>query len=209
VFTGGGSGLGLFITNAIVQKHDGSVGFESEGLGHGCNFFFTIPVFRSTETLLPPGEPSLSTATAATLKSPLVGSTVLICDDSGLARKMLNKVLLGMGVKHCYEAKNGLEAVKMIEDRLKTGDLSSSYDVLPAFDFILMDDQMPKMQGPEATRRIRELGYSKPIIGVTGNLASEDVENFITCGADAVLSKPLEISKLVQILRQSETFKLD
>ena len=53
LFVGGGSGLGLFITRAIVNKHDGSVGFESEGLGHGCNFFFNIPVFRLADTPSP------------------------------------------------------------------------------------------------------------------------------------------------------------
>ena len=216
LLAGGGSGLGLFITRAIVDKHDGSVGFESEGLGHGCNFFFNIPVFRLAERLLPSGDSfarcPLSSGQQASLISPLLGRTVLICDDSDLTRKMLKKVLLGMGVEQCHEAKNGLEAVEMTEARLNAAGRSTDGDdgtaavpePEPVFDFILMDDHMPVLQGPAATRRIREIGFTNPIIGVTGNLASEDVGNFIACGADAVLSKPLEIEKLVHILQQNE-----
>jgi CheY-like chemotaxis protein len=59
---------------------------------------------------------------------------------------------------------------------------------------------MPVLDGPAATRRIRALGFTNPIIGVTGNVASEDANNFTACGADAVLSKPLEIKKLTYAL---------
>ena len=205
---GGGSGLGLYITRAIVNKHNGTVGFESEGLGHGCNFFFNMPVYWQIKTEVVPckSEDSQSPPTlpgpCASLKSSLVDRTVLICDDSNLSRKMLRKILIEMGCKHCYEAKNGLEAVKLTEDRQNVAISSSSYNVIPAFDLILLDDHMPVMEGPEAARLIRDLGFTNPIIGVTGNLASEEVDHFMASGVDAVLSKPLEISKLLKILRQ-------
>ena len=205
---GGGSGLGLFITRAIVNKHGGSVGFESEGLGQGCNFFFNMPVFTSVSGASEQSglEHSLAralsfTSKAPTRSSPLLDVTILICDDSDLTRKMLKKVLLGMGCTHCFEAKNGLEAVQMTEDRLKTAAKCSAGQVLlSAFDLILLDDNMPVMQGPEAARRMRELGYSNRIIGVTGNLATEDVAHFVQSGADAVLGKPLDTSELVKVL---------
>jgi CheY-like chemotaxis protein len=206
---GGGSGLGLFITRAIVDKHEGSVGFESEGLGHGCNFFFNIPVFQQEGCQHPASHAALATSSPSfdetSLPSPVAGRSILICDDSDLTRKMLKKVLLGMGCKHCYEAKNGLEAVQMTEARLQGaeggadgGDEASTGAAV--FDFILMDDHMPVLDGPTATHRIRALGFINPIIGVTGNLASEDVGNFIACGANAVLSKPLDMEKMIHVL---------
>jgi CheY-like chemotaxis protein len=166
-------------------------------------------VFRLGGSALPKDDETLETLKVVSQESPLADRTILICDDSDLTRKMLKKVLLSMGCKHCYEAKNGLEAVKMTEDRLKTGELCSSYDVLTAFDLILLDSHMPVMQGPEAARRIRELGFVNPIIGVTGDLASEGVDSFMSSGVNAVLSKPLEMSELVRILQQSESEQED
>jgi CheY-like chemotaxis protein len=204
VFAGGGSGLGLYITKSIVDMHAGSVGLESEGLGSGCYFFFNIPVYRlskqvsDVETSGVP-LPKLSSAE----QSYFHDRTILICDDSDLARKMLRKYLIGKGCKECYEAKNGLEALDMIHEWTEAAaDGVINGDKHPVVDFILMDYIMPVLQGPEATQRIRELGFTNPIIGVTGNLADEDITQFVTCGADAVLSKPLEMPKLEHLLQE-------
>jgi CheY-like chemotaxis protein len=78
----------------------------------------------------------------------------------------------------------------------------SSRDMVNPFDFILMDTHMPMLEGPEATHRIRQLGFTNPIIGVTGNLADVDIEHFVASGADAVLTKPLEMKKLDEVLQQ-------
>ena len=59
---------------------------------------------------------------------------------------------------------------------------------------------MPNMTGPEATQAIRELGYKKPIFGVTGNTLPKDVEDFIKHGADEVISKPLKVNVLRETL---------
>jgi CheY-like chemotaxis protein len=65
-----------------------------------------------------------------------------------------------------------------------------------AFDTILMDYEMPVMNGPESSRGIRELGCDSFIVGVTGNLMEEDVNYFKECGANAVLPKPLDFTEL-------------
>jgi CheY-like chemotaxis protein len=68
------------------------------------------------------------------------------------------------------------------------------------FDAILMDSVMPVMTGPEATVRIRALGYTGLILGVTGNALPEDIEMFTKCGANAVLTKPVNTDLLVKLL---------
>ena len=69
------------------------------------------------------------------------------------------------------------------------------------FDFIFMDFVMPTMNGPAAARDLRRRGYGGPIIGVTGNVLSEDVEEFTTAGANEVLGKPVRALQLREILR--------
>lgn len=64
------------------------------------------------------------------------------------------------------------------------------------FDLILCDNVMPNMNGPEAVKRIRDLGYKGPIFGVTGNVLPDDIADFIAHGANAVIEKPLKISVL-------------
>ena len=71
-----------------------------------------------------------------------------------------------------------------------------------------MDAEMPVMKGPEATQRLRELGYTDTlIIGVSGNVLPEDVSRFLTHGADAVLPKPLKIPDLVDTIKRVKTAK--
>ena len=71
---------------------------------------------------------------------------------------------------------------------------------IDTFDAILMDSVMPIMTGPEATARIRALGYTGLILGVTGNALPEDIEHFTKCGANAVLTKPVNTDLLVKLL---------
>ena len=67
---------------------------------------------------------------------------------------------------------------------------------------------MPRMRGPDATRKIRKLGYRGVIIGVTGNMLDEDIKEFIDCGADAVMPKPFDVEdfsrKVNEILLRSK-----
>jgi CheY-like chemotaxis protein len=106
---------------------------------------------------------------------------------------------MGFDVQCCLEANDGLEAVKIVEELLSTASNDKT-----GVDIILLDDQMPGLRGPEVVRRIRDLGFENPIIGVTGSNSSEDIDNFLASGADTVLHKPLEVSKLILFLRQIE-----
>lgn len=116
----------------------------------------------------------------------------LIVDDVLSNRKMLHMLLMKKGVKSNL-VKNGQEALEAV---------ASDID---EYKIIFMDNMMPLMNGVEATRRIRKLGYKYLIVGVTGSVMDDEAHEFITAGADMILTKPFDISRLQQLLIFTET----
>jgi CheY-like chemotaxis protein len=116
---------------------------------------------------------------------------VLLVDDVPSCRKLLSKLLQTENVV-TEEAKDGVEAVDKMRLSFASGEL---------FDGVFMDASMPKMNGLEATRQIRELGYVGKIYGVTGNALAEDVADFIRHGADAVRIKPVSKVGILEMLK--------
>ena len=108
---------------------------------------------------------------------------ILVVDDAPLNRTMLIR-LLRTRCSSSMEAENGLEAVEKLRQSIADG---------VSFDVILMDSCMPVMDGPTATRLIREMGFEGLIFGVTGNALPEDVASFKASGANDVFIKPLNI----------------
>ena len=86
---------------------------------------------------------------------------------------------------------DGVEAVEAVERRMAEG---GTYDV------ITMDVEMPRMNGLEATRRVRELGYTGLLVGMTANALTEDVAALRAAGADVVLTKPISTVKLLALV---------
>ena len=125
----------------------------------------------------------------ASVSSEVPVLTALLVDDAATNRKMMSRLL--MKSYHVTEAEDGCEAVAAVERLMAFG---------KEFDLVLMDFVMPNMDGPTATKRIRELGYKGIIVGVTGNALSFDVQKFISSGADKVLSKPLKIDDLISTM---------
>ena len=109
---------------------------------------------------------------------------VLIADDASSNRKMLSR-LLKIRFGEVHEAVDGLDAVSQLRSRLESGE--------PAFDVILMDNMMPNMDGPTATRAMRDMGYEGLIIGVTGHAMPAEVQDFLNHGANLVLTKPMDM----------------
>jgi signal transduction histidine kinase/CheY-like chemotaxis protein len=120
----------------------------------------------------------------------LAGYSALIVDDSVSSLKMLRMLLNRIGC-NCICASDGSEAVTIIKDN--AGNVS--------VDFILMDNFMPNMNGTDACVEIRRLGYTKPIIGLTGHALNDDIVGFKVSGADRVLSKPLDLGCLYTDLK--------
>jgi CheY-like chemotaxis protein len=181
---GGGSGLGLWITQEILNLHDGSISVSSEGEGMGSSFTMEIPMIRQPKTVLhspellnrdPSGDDggtvqditptdSVEKRTITDIPHLLRPLELLVVDDSRLNRKMLLKCLRADG-HTCCEAEDGLEAIAMVKERIGHGTGGHGRP----FDAVLMDFIMPNMDGPTATKEIRALSYTSPIFGVTGN----------------------------------------
>jgi len=209
-----GSGLGLVISKHIVQNMGGEIGFESD-VGVGSTFFFSVPfhIIPQEQMLSPPQVPGATeqiiqanslqemtkkdnntkaTAKIAQPKAP--SKDVLIVDDVTSIRKMLGRCISGLGFQ-VHQAVDGAEAVDKCS--------------LKAFPLVLMDNIMPNVHGADACREIRanEDAISRErafIIGMTGNTLSDDMAEFMNCGCDVVMTKPIDWRALKEVLKSRD-----
>jgi CheY-like chemotaxis protein len=192
---GQGSGLGLFIAKGIAEQHGGSLAVASKGLSHGTTFTLTLPLYHTPDSALPETlkhmqrlrvDASQRERGESFSSHPGNSLRILVVDDTTMNRKLLVRVLKNKG-HVCEEAENGLVAVKKVETALENDN---------PYNTILMDYEMPVMNGPTASKEIRALGCDSFIVGVTGNLLPEDISFFNACGANCVLPKPLDLVDL-------------
>ncbi len=216
--SGGGSGLGLAFAKAIAEQHGGSLRAYSDGRDKGTTFRLDLPLCECEETsqlALPSNKPigtqelALSTSARSyksengTIKEEsLEPMSILVVDDALMNRKLLIRLLESNG-HSCGEAANGQALIDTIQASL----FGNKEEAEAAkYDCILLDYEMPVMNGPEACKAIREMGYTGFVVGVTGNLLPEDVGYFMDCGADAVLPKPFNYNYLEQLLVEHGLF---
>lgn len=197
---GGGSGLGLCIAKEIVELHQGTILAESDGLGSGTSFQVELPLYQA-----PLGETVKSLTEMASLQSNTQNRFVLVVDDVLTNTKMLVRLLERAG-HECITAKNGEEAINAYETNLAA---LESDDMARPIDTILMDFEMPRMNGPDATRRLREMGCTCFIFGVTGNVLVEDVTTFRKSGADLVIFKPINLNAIEESWEKMEMISSD
>lgn len=182
----GGTGLGLAITKKLLELQSVQIHLESE-LGRGSRFFFTQNFKIAKGYRKPVVKPSQ-------LVDPLRGKRVLLVEDNDVnimvAKRFLEKWHCEIGV-----AENGLEALDAYE--------RSEYDL------ILMDLQMPEMDGYEATKELRARGASLPIVALTATALTDFDENFKKTGLDDFVVKPFHpdalYQKLIKFLLKEET----
>lgn len=118
-------------------------------------------------------------------RTPKCFSRILIAEDSALARKMLVR-LVEERCDEVVEAEDGLVAMCKFQENLALG---------LHFDLIMLDFQMPNMNGPSVAKAIRKVGYTGVIVGVTGNALTKDIQEFRGSGANHVFLKPLDVEE--------------
>jgi CheY-like chemotaxis protein len=182
---GQGSGLGLWISKEIINLHHGHIRVMSDGLGCGSTFEVKVPVVLREKIMN--SEPKCS-VTYPNLKQTSTSPDgtqghVLVVDDAASNRKIVSRLLKSKGFI-CHEAENGQECVDMV--------LAGEHP----YEFILLDYEMPVLNGPSAARQLRDQKCELLIIGVTGNVLPEDKAHFMSQGADLVMTKPLDIDAL-------------
>jgi CheY-like chemotaxis protein len=120
---------------------------------------------------------------------------ILVVDDSLINRKMSINMLKSAG--HIVDqAVDGIDFLKKLHITKNSDLLFCLEGPFPVYDFILLDESMPNMSGPDSAKIARKLGYEGLIYGVTGNIGKEDNENFITNGVNKVFHKPIDLHRL-------------
>ena len=217
----GGSGLGLFISRELTETQGGEIGVLSQP-GKGTTFAFYVKGRRAE----PPDDPASGMLQSRTSRSPRgqtreaeeqedaqsdEGSrgkdrlTILLCEDNIVNSKVMKQQLQKQGCE-VHVATHGMEALDLLGRSSAWNGMHGETQAME-FDVILMDIEMPIMDGITCTRRIRQLEKEKKltgrmhIIAITANARKEQIDTALQAGCDDVLPKPFRIKECLQKIR--------
>ncbi|MCE2889325.1 MAG: response regulator, partial [Pseudanabaena sp. 42896M_M3] len=182
-----GTGLGLALVKRIVEMHGGIVMLTSE-IGVGSCFTIALPYKASTK-VLPSVINQTEAASECNQNTQSRSYTILLVEDNELNTMTISSYLTAKGYK-IVVAQNGQEALALVQ--------------VSKPDLILMDIQMPVMDGIEATKQIRKIPSLDhvPIIAITALAMDKDVEHCLAAGANDYLSKPVKLRQLTQLIQK-------
>jgi len=196
----GGTGLGLTICKRLAAMLGGDISVSSQ-LNQGSRFSATVRTgnLSGVELLNELREPGAASATdnaseaplaTTQVEYPLKGKHILLAEDGPDNQKLIAFILKKAGAKVSV-ADNGEEAYQAALDAMSTGSM---------FDVILMDMQMPILDGYSATRKVRDVGYTGPIISLTANAMEGDRDKCLSVGCNDHITKPVNRKKLVEMV---------
>jgi len=180
----GGTGLGLSISKRLVELMGGEIGVQSE-IGRGSTFWFTLPLEEGALPEVPP--PAM--AAPQLIQARPQKAEILVVEDNVVNLRVITRLLSKMG----YQPDSVTDG-RMAVDRV----LNKNYDL------VLMDCQMPVMDGLQATREIRarEAGRHTPIVALTAGALSSDEAGCAKAGMDGFLTKPIDLVNLKEVLNR-------
>jgi signal transduction histidine kinase/CheY-like chemotaxis protein len=186
----GGSGLGLVLSKRLSQLLGGDLRLASTKLGRGSTFEATIrPEFLAANDFLLLGKQRLIATGQSYMpygeSADLHGLKILLVEDSADNQMLIQNYLRSSGVE-LIKASDGEEGVEMA--------------IRQRPDLILMDIQMPKLDGHDATKRLRGLGFSKPIVALTAHAMREERNKCFTSGCTDYLTKPIKRDVLIEVI---------
>ncbi|MBB3208126.1 two-component system CheB/CheR fusion protein [Rhodopirellula rubra] len=180
-----GTGLGLVISKRLANLLGGDISVKSTE-GHGSEFTLRLPVEDLTE-LITPTPADLQPRRASGAKLDRIKARVLVADDARDIRLVTTRFLSRAGAE-VSEVVNGAEAVAAVRDAEREG---------RPFACILMDMQMPELNGREATQQIRDHGVTIPIIALTAGATAEEINDALAAGCTEFVAKPVDAVDLV------------
>lgn len=178
----GGTGLGMAITHALIDLMKGTINVSSVE-GEGTCFRFFLPLVKAYSKDFT----EINETTSRQLTPDLADYTIMIVEDNKINQMVLKKMLSDTNA-NLLVVENGLMAVNASKET--------------KIDLILMDVQMPVMDGVTACKIIKQLAKCPPIIALTANVMAQDITYYLHSGFDAHLGKPLELAHLYQMLSQ-------
>jgi signal transduction histidine kinase/CheY-like chemotaxis protein/ABC-type nitrate/sulfonate/bicarbonate transport system substrate-binding protein len=179
----GGTGLGLAISQELVSIMGGKIEVQSS-YGEGSTFSFTLPLRNHTLKL----EPIPSIQTNDFLQN-AAKSKILLVEDNTANQEVIVGLLNGYNIQ-IQIASSGHEAVAIVQERPF------------AFDLVLMDIQMPQIDGYETTKLLKNEGLQAPVIALTANAMSEDRQRCIDAGMSDYISKPIDVDSFFKVLQK-------
>lgn len=191
----GGTGLGLAISKRLTEMLGGEISVKSK-LHQGSTFTATIETGDIEN--VPMIQPSLSSQLpSADMPAAQIAldCNVLVVDDRRDIR-FLSKTLLAKAGARVEEAEDGEVAIEMVKQQIAQG---------KSYDLILLDMQMPRLDGYQTAEQLRKLPYAGPIIALTADAMQGDMTRCIECGCNDYLSKPINVDRLTQMVHRFTT----